>query len=61
MQLNEEVLKTPNLINTDPYGKGWVAIIKPSKLQEELKNLIPGKDTPGLETWLKDEKAKAKV
>jgi len=61
VQLNEDVLKTPNLINTDPYGKGWVAIIKPSKLQEELKTLISGKDTPGLEAWLKDERAKAKA
>ena len=61
LQLNEDVLKTPNLINTDPYGKGWVALIKPSKLQDELKNLISGKDAAALETWLKEEKAKAKV
>ncbi len=60
LQLNEEVLKNPGLINSDPYGKGWVAIIKPSKLQDELKMLISGKDMAGLETWLKEERAKAK-
>jgi glycine cleavage system H protein len=61
VQLNEDVLKTPNLINTDPYGKGWVAIIKPNKLQDELKTLISGKDPAGLEKWLKEERAKAKA
>jgi glycine cleavage system H protein len=61
VQLNEDVLETPNLINRDPYGKGWVAVIKPSKLQDELKTLISGKDTAGLEAWLKEERAKAKA
>ena len=32
-----------------------------SKLQDELKTLISGKDTAGLEAWLKEERAKAKA
>ena len=60
-QLNEDVLKAPSLINSDPYGKGWVAIIKPSKLQDELKTLISGKDATAVGAWLTEEKAKVKA
>ncbi|MBN1683606.1 glycine cleavage system protein H [Candidatus Bathyarchaeota archaeon] len=60
VQINQEVLKDPSLINKDPYGEGWVALIKPSKLAEEIKNLIPGKDKATLEAWLKEEKVKNK-
>lgn len=60
IQMNEEVLKDPSLINKDPYGKGWVALVKPTKITEELKTLILGNDKPTLEAWLKDEKAKNK-
>jgi len=27
-------------LNEDPYGKGWLLIIKPSNLQAELANLM---------------------
>jgi glycine cleavage system H protein len=60
VQINEEVLKDPSLINKDPYGKGWVALINPTKLSEELKTLIPGTDKTSLENWLREEKAKNK-
>ncbi|MCX6642840.1 MAG: glycine cleavage system protein H [Candidatus Bathyarchaeota archaeon] len=60
-QVNEEVLKTPSIVNSDPYGKGWIAVIKPSKLDAELKALIPGTDKAALEAWISAEKAKAKV
>jgi glycine cleavage system H protein len=60
-QVNEEVLKAPSVINSDPYGKGWVAVIKPSKLEAELKTLIPGTDKAALEAWIMDEKAKNKA
>lgn len=36
-------LKTkPSIVNEDPYGRGWVALIEPSNLEEELKNLFHG-------------------
>jgi len=36
-----EVLRTQaKLLNEDPYGKGWLALLQPSKLDDELKNLM---------------------
>ncbi|RLE73617.1 MAG: glycine cleavage system protein H [Thermoprotei archaeon] len=40
--VNEELKKKPRLINEDPYGKGWVAIVKPSNLEEDLRTLVTG-------------------
>jgi len=56
IELNEEVLKNPSLINEDPYGRGWIALIEPSNLDEELPTLIKGSDREALENWLKEEK-----
>lgn len=58
LELNEEVLKNPSLINEDPYGRGWIAVLEPTNLEEELKDLIKGSDKETLEIWLKEEKAK---
>ncbi|MDI6840007.1 MAG: glycine cleavage system protein H [bacterium] len=38
------------LINKDPYGNGWIMIVKPSKLDDELKTLYHG---DAVESWLK--------
>lgn len=56
--LNEEVLKTPSVINDDPYGNGWIAEIAPANLDEEMSDLIKGSDKETLESWLKGEKEK---
>lgn len=58
VEINKEALKTPSLINDDPYGRGWVAVIAPEKLEAEIVELIKGADKEKLETWLKEEKAK---
>ena len=60
-ELNEEVLKTPSLINDDPYGRGWIAVIAPEDLDAEMNDLIKGSDKDTLETWLKEEKEKHAV
>jgi glycine cleavage system H protein len=39
-QVNEEVTSKPELLNEDPYGKGWLLVVAPSNLDEELKNLM---------------------
>ena len=39
-EVNEEVRDRPELINEDPYGEGWLLVIAPSNLDEELKNLM---------------------
>jgi len=57
-ELNDEVLKTPSIINDDPYGKGWIAVLTPEKLDAEIGDLILGSDKEALEAWLNEEKAK---
>jgi len=38
--VNEELLDSPDKINTDPYGEGWIAKIEPSNLEGDLANLL---------------------
>jgi glycine cleavage system H protein len=39
METNDDLEHSPELINQDPYGKGWVAIIEPFD-PKELNNLL---------------------
>ncbi len=40
---NEELVLDPELVNQDPYGRGWIALIRPSDLEEERGELVkPG-------------------
>ena len=39
-EVNEEVGSKPETLNEDPYGKGWILLLKPSNLQSELANLM---------------------
>jgi len=38
-QVNAEVGSKPELLNEDPFNKGWLLVIKPSNM-DELKNLM---------------------
>jgi len=42
VEINEELDEDTSLINTDPYGKGWILVIEASDLDEELGNLMHG-------------------
>jgi glycine cleavage system H protein len=39
-EVNEEVQSKPETLNEDPYGKGWLLVVKPANLQAELANLM---------------------
>lgn len=39
-EVNDEIQSNPELLNEDPYGKGWLVILKPSNLDAELVNLM---------------------
>jgi glycine cleavage system H protein len=39
-EVNAEVKSQPELLNEDPYMKGWLAVVKPTNLQAELANLM---------------------
>jgi len=40
IEQNDEVEGSPEKINEDPYGEGWVIVVDPSDLEAELKNLL---------------------
>ena len=42
VEINEDLEDDSSLINTDPYGKGWILIIEASDLDSELETLIHG-------------------
>ena len=50
--VNEELEDDCTLINKSPYDKGWIMKVKPSNLDEDLKNLITGDK---IEPWIKKE------
>jgi glycine cleavage system H protein len=52
LEINEELEGNSTLINTDPYGEGWIMKIQPSNLDDDLANLIHG---DRVEEWLKGE------
>lgn len=52
IEVNEAVLRTPGLINSDPYGEGWCAVIEPANLDEDIKDLVHGDE---VQVWLESE------
>lgn len=40
LSTNSHITETPELLNSDPYGKGWVFKIKPDKWLEETQHLF---------------------
>jgi glycine cleavage system H protein len=51
-QVNEELEDDCSLINKDPYGEGWIMVIKPSNMEEERKELYHG---DAMVEWIKKE------
>ena len=39
-EVNSEVQSKPEVLNEDPYVKGWILIVKPANLQAELPSLM---------------------
>ena len=52
VEVNEKLEDDCTLINKDPYGEGWIVVVKPSNMEEELKQLYHG-DAVG--PWLKQK------
>lgn len=55
-KVNNELEDDCTLINKSPYDNGWIMIVKPTKLDEELKTLYHGSQ---VEPWVKKEIADA--
>jgi len=63
LEVNEDLEEDTSLINSDPYGKGWVLVLEASDLEAELENLLQGDAVSEfIESEIKraeEEKAKA--
>lgn len=40
VDVNEELQLSPELVNENPYGRGWIALVKTNDFGEELKKLL---------------------
>jgi glycine cleavage system H protein len=43
MERNNKLVDSPELVNQEPYGAGWIVVVKPSRLQDDLKMLLDAK------------------
>lgn len=50
METNDDLEHSPELINQDPYGKGWIAVIEPSDLKELNKLMTSSAYTAFIES-----------
>jgi glycine cleavage system H protein len=39
-KVNQALRERPELVNTSPYGDGWICMLEPSSPEAELKNLM---------------------
>ena len=39
-QVNGALSEKPELVNSDPYGEGWLVILVPRNLEDDLKTLM---------------------
>ncbi len=53
LEVNHNLEDDCTLVNRDPYGEGWIMLIKPSNLDEEMKSLYHG---DRIEPWITSEK-----
>ncbi len=52
---NHKVIDNPNLVKEDPYGDGWLLLVEPKHLKQNLQNLLFADEAAA---WLSAETAK---
>jgi glycine cleavage system H protein len=52
IEVNEELTETPEIINEDPYGKGWIAVVEIDDVAE-VNDLM---DASEYEKYVEEEK-----
>lgn len=46
VERNEAALRNPQLVNSDPYGQGWLVAIEPTDWENESTGLVSGEELP---------------
>jgi glycine cleavage system H protein len=59
IEINEAINDDSTLINSDPYGGGWLLVIEPSNLEGDLEKLIHG--SAAIKEWIEGELKKAEA
>ncbi len=47
VEVNETLVATPSLANEDPYGRGWLLVLKPEDWAGVKPTLVPGSQVAG--------------
>jgi len=56
VEVNRKLADAPELINKQPYGEGWLIVMKPFKLKEEVGSLMCAKEYEEYLKKLSEEK-----
>ncbi len=49
IEVNEQVMSQPGLLNSDPYGQGWLILLEPEDAARDLAALVHG---DAVQPWL---------
>ena len=49
VEINEQVMSQPGLLNSDPYGQGWLILVEPEQATRDLAALVHGE---AVQPWL---------
>ena len=58
VQVNPRVLEDPQLTQADPYGEGWLMVVRADALRANFSNLLSGRL---VRHWLEDVSARLRV
>jgi len=56
VEVNQKLADAPELINQQPYGEGWLILMKPLKLKDEEASLLSAKEYEELLKKLSEQK-----
>jgi len=56
VEVNQKLSDAPELVNQQPYGNGWLILVKPSNLEEELRSLMSANEYEEFLKTLSEEK-----
>ncbi len=49
IEINSEVMMQPRLLNSDPYGMGWLVLVEPENAARDLGEMVHGH---AIQPWL---------
>ncbi|RJP19697.1 MAG: hypothetical protein C4520_12525 [Candidatus Abyssobacteria bacterium SURF_5] len=58
VEVNERIFDNPGLLSKDCYGGGWLAVIKPANLKENMMRLLSGE---AARQWLEQSAAEVRA